>query len=77
VPAGVTVVGIPARPIGPQALPKEPFFPAYGTGPGAEIDPMARTVDRLTRQVEELAARLEQLESDPKRCGSTEGRRAS
>src|ERR671910_3621602 len=42
---GTTVVGIPARPLGPQALPKEPYFPAYGTGPGAEIDPMARTLD--------------------------------
>jgi serine O-acetyltransferase len=77
VPAGVTVVGIPARPIGPQALPKEPYFPAYGTAPGAEIDPMARTLDRLARQVEELSARLEELEADPKRCGSVEDRRAS
>jgi serine O-acetyltransferase len=77
VPAGATVVGIPARPIGPSPLPKEPYFPAYGAGPGAEIDPMARTVDRLARQVEELSARLEELEADAKRCGTVEGRRAS
>jgi len=77
VPAGVTVVGIPARPIGPQALPKEAFFPAYGVAPGAEIDPLARTIDRLARQVEELSSRLEELESRAKPCGPTEDRRAS
>lgn len=76
VPAGVTVVGIPARPIGPQALPKESYFPAYGTGPGAEIDPVARTVDRLARQVEELTQRIHELEKgDP--CGPARDRRAS
>jgi serine O-acetyltransferase len=77
VPAGVTVVGLPARPIGPQALPKETYFPAYGTGPGAETDPMARTIERLARQVEELGTRLEELESGSKTCGSVGDRRAS
>ncbi len=77
VPAGTTVVGIPARPIGPQALPKETYFPAYGVGPGAEIDPTARTIDRLARQVEELTTRLEDLESGSKSCRSVEDRRAS
>jgi serine O-acetyltransferase len=77
VPAGATVVGIPARPIGPLALPKETYFPAYGAGPGTEVDPTARTIDRLSRQVEELTARLEELESERKRCGSVEDRRAS
>jgi hypothetical protein len=38
---------------------------------------MARTLDRLARQVEELTARLEELESERKRCGSVEDRRAS
>jgi serine O-acetyltransferase len=74
---GVTVVGIPARPIGPQALPKETYFPAYGTGPGAEIDPMARSIERLARQVEELGTRVQELESGAKPCGSVEDRRAS
>ncbi len=77
VPSGVTVVGIPARPIGPQVLPKESYFPAYGTGPGSEVDPQARVIDRLTRQIEELGARIEALESGPKSCPSTEDRRAS
>ena len=77
VPAGTTVVGIPARPVGPQALPKEGYFPAYGVGPGAEIDPMARTMDRLARHVEALESRLGELEEGNKPCGSVEDRRAS
>jgi serine O-acetyltransferase len=78
VPAGATVVGIPARPIGPQAMPKETYFPAYGAGPGASVDPVARALDRLTRQVEEMSARIEQLEGESRPCGEpVEGRRAS
>jgi len=77
VPAGVTVVGIPARPIGPQVLPKEGYFPAYGVGPGSEVDPTARLIDRLTRQVEELGHRVQELESGPEPCPTSEDRRAS
>jgi serine O-acetyltransferase len=62
VPAGATVVGIPARAIGPQPVVKEPCFPAYGTAPGAAIDPVARVIDRLSERVEELNARVAQLE---------------
>jgi serine O-acetyltransferase len=59
---GATVVGIPARPIGPAAVVTETCFPAYGTAPGAAIDPVARVIDRLTERVEELNARLAELE---------------
>jgi serine O-acetyltransferase len=59
---GATVVGIPARPIGPTAVVTETCFPAYGTAPGAAIDPVARVIDRLTERVEELDARLAELE---------------
>jgi serine O-acetyltransferase len=62
VPAGATVVGIPARPIGPQPVIKETCFPAYGTAPGAAIDPVARVIDRLTERLEELGARVAELE---------------
>jgi serine O-acetyltransferase len=62
VPAGATVVGIPARPIGPQPVIKETCFPAYGTAPGAAIDPVARVIDRLTERLEELNARVAELE---------------
>ncbi len=62
VPAGATVVGIPARQIGPQAVAKEACFPAYGTAPGAAIDPVARVIDRLSERLEELNARVAELE---------------
>jgi serine O-acetyltransferase len=59
---GATVVGIPARPIGPQPVVTETCFPAYGTAPGAAIDPVARVIDRLTEQLDELNARVAELE---------------
>jgi serine O-acetyltransferase len=61
---GITVVGVPARPIGHQPVVVEDCFPAYGTAPGASIDPVARALDRLGQQVEELQTRLRRLESD-------------
>ena len=59
---GATVVGIPARPIGPQPVVTETCFPAYGTAPGAAIDPVARVIDRLTEQLDELNTRVAELE---------------
>jgi len=67
VPPGATMVGIPARAIGPQAVAKEACFPAYGIAPGAAIDPVSRAIDRLTQQVEELSARLSALEERDQR----------
>jgi serine O-acetyltransferase len=67
VPPGATMVGIPARAIGPQAVAKEACFPAYGIAPGAAIDPVSRAIDRLTQQVEELSARLSELEERDQR----------
>ncbi len=70
VPSGATVVGIPARPIGPQPVVKESCFPAYGTAPGAAIDPVARVIDRLGERLEELSARVAELEHQR---GASEG----
>jgi serine O-acetyltransferase len=61
---GATVVGIPARPIGPQPVAVETCFPAYGTAPGAAVDPVARVLDRLSERVEELTSRLSALEHE-------------
>lgn len=62
VPAGVTMVGIPAR----QALPRQRTgddeFRAYGT-PGNIPDPLGKTVDGLLRALEEHRLRLEALEA--------------
>ncbi|HET6469409.1 MAG TPA: serine O-acetyltransferase [Geminicoccaceae bacterium] len=64
VPAGATVVGIPARPVGPQPVAADPCFPAYGTGPGQGADPVSRALDRLAGQIATLEQRLAELEGD-------------
>jgi serine O-acetyltransferase len=64
VPAGVTVVGIPARPVGPQPV-CDDCFPSYGAVPGQVIsDPVSRNLDRLADRVAELEARLAELEEE-------------
>lgn len=63
VPAGATVVGIPAKPVGPQpAAEGEHGFPAYGTWPGVAADPVSRALERACLQLDALEARLEALE---------------
>jgi serine O-acetyltransferase len=64
VPAGVTVVGIPARPIGPQPVPDEAFcFSPYGTTPGSiALDPVTRSLERLAERVRDLEDRLAAVE---------------
>jgi serine O-acetyltransferase len=66
VPAGATMVGIPARAVGPQPVPsdRQACFPAYGTEPGMAVDPVSRTLDRLGAHVAALEARLTALEAD-------------
>ena len=64
VPAGATVVGIPARPIGPQPV-RDDCFPSYGAVPGEAIpDPVSRSLERLADRVAELEARLTELEEE-------------
>ena len=73
VPPGVTVVGIPARPTGPQPVPDEAFcFSPYGTTPGSMAqDPVARSLERLTERVRELEDRLEAAtEREPVRAAA-------
>src|ERR671910_883644 len=62
VPPGPTMVGVPARQVGPQPATQERCFPAYGVEPGVTIDPVSRAIDRLTQEVEELTLRVAQLE---------------
>jgi serine O-acetyltransferase len=62
VPAGATMVGVPARQVGPQPICEETCFPAYGVQPGMTVDPVSRAIDRLTAQVAELEARLREVE---------------
>ncbi len=61
IPSGVSVVGIPARPIGREEA-KPQRFAAYGT-PSPELpDPVSRAIDELVQQVETLSGRLQELE---------------
>ena len=68
VPAGVTVVGIPAKVVMPRAQNRE--FRAYGTPTGEIPDPVARAIDGLLDQVSRLQARIDQLESQASRRGN-------
>ncbi len=82
VPPGATVVGVPARQVGPRPVTEErpSCFPAYGTTPGDSVDPVARAIERLHQRVSELERRLAAgdreepespaggKESDPIRC---------
>jgi serine O-acetyltransferase len=62
VPPGATMVGVPARQVGPQPAATERCFPAYGVEPGVTVDPVSRAIDRLTLEFEELSLRVAQLE---------------
>ncbi|MDX1542131.1 MAG: serine O-acetyltransferase [Geminicoccaceae bacterium] len=69
VPPHATMVGIPARQVGPQPVEEESCFPAYGVRPGGTIDPVSRAIDRLTAQIHDLESKVRELEarheSDP------------
>ncbi len=64
VPAGTTMVGIPARAVQPREQQKrdQPRFVAYGTPTGDLPDPVARAIDGLLDEVQTLRARLNSLE---------------
>ena len=64
VPAGVTMVGIPARAVQPRDPQNRdhPRFVAYGTPTGDLPDPVARAIDGLLDEVQTLRARVNSLE---------------
>lgn len=67
VPAGATMVGIPARVVEskPSATLSElQVFAAYGTPSDAESDPMQETLSRMARELAELKARVREMEGD-------------
>jgi serine O-acetyltransferase len=71
VPPGATMVGVPARQVGPQPGATERCFPAYGVEPGVTVDPVSRALDRLTQEVEELSSRVAQLERPAEKLPET------
>lgn len=63
VPAGVTMVGIPAKQVLPRQMGEPSAFHAYGT-PRPDIpDPAAKALDALSAEIAALRARLEAVES--------------
>ena len=65
VPAGVTVVGIPARPIDRKRR-DTPCFDPYGTPAEAALDPLLRDVESLRAELTEVEARLARLAVETK-----------
>lgn len=61
---GVTVVGIPARPVQQPVRPSDERFVAYGTPTGDIPDPIARALDGLLDEVQHLRARVAELERE-------------
>jgi serine O-acetyltransferase len=59
VPAGTTVVGIPARPVDRED--EKPRFDAYGTPPDPCLDPLLHELDILRGELTELENRIAKL----------------
>jgi serine O-acetyltransferase len=64
VPAGVTVVGVPARqlPSKVKPAPDDAPFAAYAVTGSDDVDPRARTIAALVDEVQSLRARLNDME---------------
>jgi serine O-acetyltransferase len=54
VPAGSTVVGIPAKPVPVDAVHYSPGFMPYGTPCGEDVDPVRARMAELEHEIEEL-----------------------
>jgi serine O-acetyltransferase len=69
VPAGTSVVGIPARPVErkPSADRRRPAFDPYGTPCDGTPDPVLCEIERLRTELTELETRVEQLSTDRER----------
>lgn len=64
VPAGQTVVGVPAHGTGPVGVSVSDCFEAYGTAPGVDSDPVLRAIERLNARLGQLEEELETAKSD-------------
>jgi serine O-acetyltransferase len=67
VPAGATMVGIPAKPILVDADVFARAFVAYGTPCDEKYDPQTQKAEILRCELERIEARLNALERDPKK----------
>ncbi len=67
VPAGATVVGIPAKPV-PMLVKDAPAFVPYGTPCSDRFDPVTQRYELLKCEMETLRARLDALEREERRA---------
>ena len=65
VPAGVTMVGIPAKQVLPRQRDVDPAFQAYGTPQGDIPDPVAKALEAVSGELATLRKRVEELEREP------------
>jgi serine O-acetyltransferase len=65
VPAGVTMLGIPAKQALPRATEAAPSFHSYGTPRSDIADPLTKGLEGLSHEVEALRARIAALENAP------------
>jgi serine O-acetyltransferase len=72
VPAGVVVVGIPAKAVAPRGKTGE--FLAYGTPRGDVPDPVARALEAMAEHVAQLQSRIGALESRSDEAPAVSGR---
>jgi len=68
VPAGATMVGIPAKPI-PVLVKEEPAFVPYGTPCSEKFDPVTQRYEILKCELESLRARLDAYEAEARKSG--------
>ncbi|HUK61218.1 MAG TPA: serine O-acetyltransferase [Stellaceae bacterium] len=61
---GVTVVGIPARPLGGEKKEEKPQFLPYGTPAGDLPDPVAHALAGVMAEMAALRARVEEMEKE-------------
>lgn len=62
VPAGATMVGVPAHSVEHKETDVQPHFDAYGTANNEE-DPLQDTIEKLTTKLDELQKRIDAMEA--------------
>jgi serine O-acetyltransferase len=67
VPAGETVVGIPARPVERRRGTPRPAFTPYGTPCDEQLDPVVKALESLRAELAEVEAHIARLEEARRR----------
>ena len=68
VPAGATMIGIPAKPV-PILVKEEPAFVPYGTPCSDKFDPVTQKYEILKCELESMRARLDAYERETRKSG--------